>query len=158
VRLWESSRPRLLKLCLRLTRGNLSEAEDLLSEACVRAIEAESEGVDVRSPLSFSIAIIKNLARDRWRSARDHEAQLSFEGSEPRFASGAPGPDEQVCTRESLTLAFRVLQSVPPRQRQALVLRTLGDDYSCIARNVGTSEQNARKLVQSARAAMQLGG
>jgi RNA polymerase sigma factor (sigma-70 family) len=148
-------RPRLLRLCLRWTHGNLPDAEDLLSEAWLRAMEAPIDASSIRRPFSFLAAIITNLGRDRLRAARNAQldSYAQSDGS-PAFASRAPGPDELACARESLSHVFDVLQRVPGRQRSALLMRSRGDDYSCIALGLGTTEQNARKLVQFARAAV----
>lgn len=152
---WLVSRPRLLRLCLRFTRGNLSEAEDLLSEACLKAIEASYQGTNIESPLAFSTTIIANLARDQHRAARRGLMARPLLDTDSGLVSSAPSPDEQLCAREALQQALDQLERVPGRQRCALLLRTQGDDYSGIARTMGTSEQNARKLVQVARAAVQ---
>jgi RNA polymerase sigma factor (sigma-70 family) len=145
----------LLRLCLRFTHGNRAEAEDLLSEACLKAIEARCEGVNIESPLAFSTTIIANLARDQRRAARNGSMHYSLADMDSWGVSSAPAPDQQVSARESLRQALELLEHVPRRQRCALLLRTMGDDYPGIAQAVGTSEQNARKLVQSARAAVQ---
>jgi RNA polymerase sigma factor (sigma-70 family) len=149
---WLYSRPLLLRLCARLSRGNLAEAEDLASEACLRAMEADRSGLRVRDPISFSVTIIANLGRDHRRCACRNctiEPAPDFQWS---LVSKAPRPDEQMFTRESLALALEVLDRVSINQRLAFLLRAEGADYSCIARRVGTTEQNARKLVQVARA------
>jgi RNA polymerase sigma-70 factor (ECF subfamily) len=149
-------RPRLLRLCLRWTQGNLPDAEDLLSEAWLRAMEARVDASSIRRPFSFLATIIANLGRDRVRAARNNQlaSYVPSEGT-PAFASHEPGPDELACARESLEQVFDVLERVPGRQRSALLMRSRGDEYSCIARGLGTTEQNARKLVQFARAAVQ---
>lgn len=155
---WVSSRARFLRLCMRLTRGNVHEAEDLLSEACVKAMEAQSQGVAVENPTSYSTTIIVNLARDRRRGAASARSPLPVVETEPCFASSCPSPDQEVSAREGLERALRALERVPVRQRWALLLRAMGHDYSGIAEEMGTSEQNARKLVQVARAAVQVRG
>ena len=148
-------RPRLLRLCLRWTHGNLPDAEDLLSEAWLRAMEAPIDASSIRRPFSFLAAIIQNLGRDRLRGARNNQLDSSVQSDgTPAFVSHASGPDELACARESLEHVFDVLQRVPGRQRSALLMRSRGDDYSCIAQGLGTSEENARKLVQFARAAV----
>lgn len=152
---WLFSRPRLLRLCLRFTRGNLAEAEDLLSEACLKALEASHEGTHIESPFAFSTTIIANLARDHHRAAKREIMQCSLADSDVCMASGEPPPEQRVSARECLRRALQSLARVPRRQRCALLLRTRGHDYPRIARAMGTSEQNARKLVQVARAAVE---
>lgn len=150
---WLSSRRLLLRVCVRWARGNLAEAEDLFSDACLRAIEAHRSGLAVDDPLAFSTTIIANLARDRLR--RTHFREVCHPADERPLASESPRPDEQISTKERLVLAFEMLDRISKRQRTALLLRAQGDDYSCIARVVGTTEPNARKLVQNARARVQ---
>lgn len=154
---WLSSRPRLLRLCLRFTRGDHAEAEDLLSDACLKTLEARREGVSIERPLAFSVTVIANLARDRRRAAKSRLLRHALADADTWQSAGAPAPDQQAAARERLQLALESLEQVPGRQRRALLLRTLGDEYPDIAQGLGTSEQNARKLVQSARAAVQMG-
>ena len=61
-------RPRLLRLCLRWTQGNLPDAEDLLSEAWLRAMEARIDASSIRRPFSFLATIIANLGREVYSS------------------------------------------------------------------------------------------
>ena len=151
---WLSSRTLLLRICVRWSRGNLAEAEDLFSDACLRAIETHRRGLTVADPIAFSTTIIANLARDRLREARRQAGSNESEQNCP-LASESFGPDEQISSRERLVLALASLDRVSKRQRTALLLRAQGDDYCNIARVVGTTEQNARKLVQYARARVQ---
>ena len=150
---WVLNRQLLMRLCLRWTRGNQQEAEDLLGDAYLRALEGEQKAL-VQCPLSYSATIIANLARDRLRTRHPHEA-LGDVDSTRWPACHASSPDELASTRESLQRALRVLEAVPSRQRSALLLRSLGNDYSRIASAVGTTQAHARKLVQFARAAVQ---
>jgi RNA polymerase sigma-70 factor (ECF subfamily) len=118
-------------------------------------MEAQSQGVAVENPASFSTTIIVNLARDQRRGAYSAQPAFPLVDTESCLASARPTPDQEICAREGLERALRALERVPGRQRRALLLRALGNDYAGIAEEMGTSEQNARKLVQVARAAMQ---
>jgi RNA polymerase sigma factor (sigma-70 family) len=151
---WVSSRTLLLRVCVRWARGNVAEAEDLFSDACLKAVESDRRGLTVADPIAFSTTIIANLARDRLRRAR-LRGNRNDPADNRRLASQSPQPDEQISTRERLGLALAILDRISNRQRTALLLRAQGDEYSCIAQVVGTTEQNARKLVQSARARVQ---
>lgn len=142
----------LLRKCLRWTRGNIHDAEDLLNDAWLRVVESNCDSDAIRDPISFLSAVIRNLARDRARSARIRgllhvpDADVAND-----IAADASLPDELVASRESLTRLGRLLETVPTRQRAALFLRARGEDYANIARELGISQQNARKLVQNAR-------
>jgi RNA polymerase sigma factor (sigma-70 family) len=151
---WLTRRASLLRLCLRWTGGNHSDAEDLLGDACLRAMEARGD-TEIRSPVSFSATIIANLARDRRRLGRCRRLESLGLESHPGLVSRGSWPDDLAHAREVLARAISVLERVPARQRSALLLRSLGEDYSRIADQVGTTRQSARKLVQFARAAVQ---
>src|SRR6187401_3673462 len=111
---WVLNRQLLMRLCLRWTRGNQQEAEDLLGDAYLRALEGEQKAL-VQCPLSYSATIIANLARDRLRTRHPHEA-LGDVDSTRWPACHASSPDELASTRESLQRALRVLEAVPSRQ------------------------------------------
>lgn len=151
---WLASRATLLRVCVRWTHGNLQEAEDLLGDACVRVIEAQRLGVRVLDPVSFSSRVIANLARDRFRSASARAAKRPDLRALADAAVSAT-PDDQLCTRQHLSLAQHALATGPRRQRVALLLRAQGDDYAAIARTIGTTEANARRLVRVARRRVQ---
>jgi RNA polymerase sigma factor (sigma-70 family) len=145
-------RDALLKCCLRWTRGDLSEAEDLLGDAYLRVMEAaQQRPCELRKPRSFWLTVINNLGRDRlrrtrrWRTEGDEDAAL--ESLEARGRSA----EDLVLLRECLAEAARGLTRLTQRQRSALLLRSSGAEYAEIATLLATSEMNARKLVETAR-------
>lgn len=151
---WPSGRRSLLVLCLRWTRGNLAEAEDLLGDACLRILEVSGRGeLPLASPSAFWVTVINNLGRDRLRRAR----RWKFDSDEPNSSAlGAlpahtVGADQQVFLKECLVATDRKLKSLNERQRAALLLRGRGVDYSGIGELLSTSPANARKLVETAR-------
>lgn len=146
-------RRRLLRWCLRWTDGNVTDAEDLLNEAWLRTFESPNDPSSIREPSAFLVTIIANLGRDQRRKPRTARFDPSRRGAR-EFVSNAPAPDDHASAREGLERVATRLEGVPPRQRSALLMRCAGDDYSSIARAVDTSAQNARKLVQFARAAV----
>lgn len=143
-------RTQLLRACLRWTRGHCADAEDLLSDACLRIIESgHGSAFEVSEPTPFCMTVIANLARDRWRAEqrRDTTGPLQVQGD----STQAHGPDEIAASRELLVMMLARSQRLPSAQRRALVLRSFGRDYAEIARSLCTSPGNARKLVQLAR-------
>ena len=103
--------------------GERSEAEDVAQEACARAYSRWSSVHDYAEP--WCVRVAGNLALDalraRTRAVRRHErivtAQTTGTG-----AAGAAG----VGTDERLDL-YAALAELPKRQREAVVLRYLGD-------------------------------
>jgi RNA polymerase sigma factor (sigma-70 family) len=152
---WPTGRRSLLALCLRWTRGNLAEAEDLLGDACLRILEVASRGElpIAASPSAFWVTVINNLGRDRLRRAR--RWKFENEGRESNALSALPAPtvgaDQQVLLKECLVATDRKLRCLNERQRAAVLLRGRGVGYSGIGELLSTSPANARKLVEMAR-------
>jgi RNA polymerase sigma factor (sigma-70 family) len=146
------SRPALLRVCLRWTRGDVLEAEDLLSDAYLRALEARrTSSFAIKSPLGWWTTIIGNLGRDRLRRSRRRPvADLSTEAF-GELPDQAPSLDEVVSAREQLETTLEAIDRLSETQRLAVVYRGAGQDYPGIARCLGTSVVNARKMVQTAR-------
>jgi RNA polymerase sigma factor (sigma-70 family) len=151
---WLTGRAVLMGLCLRWTRGNRAEAEDLLGDACLRILEGGyREGAAVGSPIAFWATVINNLGRDRFRQTRrwkidgqcDHSSLL---GDLPAPTISA---EQQLLLRECLTATARNLTRLTDNQRNAVLLRGRGIDYSGIGKALNTTAANARKLVETAR-------
>lgn len=151
---WLVGRRKLLNLCLRWTGGNISEAEDLLSDACVRVLEHESYALAaVGNATGFWTTVINNLGRDRVRRVR----RWKFDWLDDDVDSSVPlaaqtiSAEQQVCSKERLESAMADLECLNEKQRKAVLLRCTGLGYSGIGEMLCTSEANARKLVEVAR-------
>lgn len=160
---FRAERRRLWALSYRLT-GSAAEAEDLVQEAFVRAIERppadQSAGVT-----GWLVRVTTNLALDtlRRRKSQPYVGEWLPEPVETDRLSAlapeeAPGnPEARYGLLESTSYAFLVaLEALEPRQRAVLVLRDVLD-YS--AREVGTvldlSEENVRVVHHRARRSME---
>jgi RNA polymerase sigma factor (sigma-70 family) len=124
------------------------DAQDALQStmlAAMRALPGERRSVAIR-PWLFRVA--HNEAVTIARSRRGHAAP-----EEDHLA--VPGADLAAEDRERLRLLVADLDSLPERQRGALVMRELsGLSYSDIAATFSTSAGAARQLVHEAREAM----
>jgi RNA polymerase sigma factor (sigma-70 family) len=150
--LFEQRHPELQRLCIRWARGHRADADDLCSEACLRALQATSQGgAPFENPLGWLAATVRNLARDRWRAPEcSRRADVALE---TRRASN-PDALESLALRELLARAAVELRRLPAKQRRSLLARAAGDDYRSIAMSLETSLENARKLVQTARSTL----
>jgi RNA polymerase sigma factor (sigma-70 family) len=143
-------RKALLGRCLRWTRGNLHEAEDLLGDAWLQLLKSIGRGG--AQPLNrkgFLLTVIDNLGRDRLRHARRWKRGDSDDCDSLQALTSSS--EHLVFLRECLAEAARCLSYVGEKQRSALLLRSGGQEYAEIAMLLATSESNARKLVETAR-------
>lgn len=153
---WLAERSLLLRLCLRWTRGDLAEAEDLLSDACLRILEGGECESEVRSPVAFWATVINNLGRDRLRHRR--RWHFDYQRSDADALGALPtctiSAEQQMFLKECLAATDRQLTRLSERQRSAILLRSGGLGYSEIGAALCTSKANARKLVETARRAL----
>jgi len=146
-------RPLMFSIAYRMT-GSVSDAEDIVQEAFIRAYRAEESGVSVESPRAYLATATTRLAIDHLRSARvRRESYVGTWLPEPIVADSEPGPAERAEMSDSLSLAFLVLlESLSPTERAVFLLREVfGYGYDEIAQSVGKSEANCRQIFTRAR-------
>ena len=113
-----------------LTRND-AEAEDVVQDACVRAIRfaASLRGDDARSWL---FAIVRNTWYSRASVSRRGIAPLDAAGDEP--ADEALDPEEQLLQQQTVSSVRAAVESLPADFREVIVLRELeGLSYKEIA-------------------------
>jgi RNA polymerase sigma-70 factor (sigma-E family) len=121
-----SSRDALLRFALALDARSLADAEDLVQAALIRVA---ARWHDVEVPLAYTRRAIARLAIDRARSAERRREQVGLVGLDadplhPGSRSAAQDPAERVADSDHV---WRLLGTLPARQRQALVLRYIAD-------------------------------
>jgi RNA polymerase sigma factor (sigma-70 family) len=137
----------LLRHCRRLLPA--ARAEDAVQQALLRALEAirvDRRGLRL-GPWLHRIA--HNTAIDALRCGDAHWEELDerLDGVEP--------PDSVVERRARFHSVVATLDSLPERQRRALVLREMeGRSYEEIAGSLGVSGAGVRQLLNRARNAM----
>jgi RNA polymerase sigma-70 factor (TIGR02960 family) len=173
--LTEPHRRELQVHCYRIL-GSMQDAEDMVQEtllAAWRSLEGFEGRSSVRSWL-YRIATNRclNALRARSRRPKEHQPMADMpvptRRTEPIWLEpypdvllegmpdSSPGPASRYEARESVELAFIVaLQSLPPRQRAALVLRdVLGFSTAEVAEMLDTGEIAVKGALQRARAAV----
>ncbi|MFC7727140.1 RNA polymerase sigma-70 factor [Nocardioides sp. GCM10028917] len=147
--LFADSRPRMFGIAYRML-GSVAEAEDIVQEAWVRWQQTDRSVV--RNPGGFLTTMTTRLAINTAESARMRREQ--YVGPwlpEPLDTSADPllGAERA----EAIGVAvLMILESLPPRERAAYVLReAFAYDYDDIAEVLGTSSANARQVVSRAR-------
>jgi RNA polymerase sigma-70 factor (ECF subfamily) len=149
-------RPLMFSIAYRMT-GSVSDAEDIVQEAFLRAGKDAAKDAEVESPKAYLATITTRLAIDHLRSARvRRESYVGTWLPEPLLAStpgGEPDPAELAETSDSLSMAFLVLlESLAPAERAVFLLREVfGYDYSEIADITGKTEAACRQTFARSR-------
>jgi RNA polymerase sigma-70 factor, ECF subfamily len=144
-------RPLLFSIAYRML-GTISDAEDIVQETYLRWSQADTTGV--HSPKAYLTTTVTRLALDHLRSARvRREVYVGPWLPEPLVGVDVEDPAVAMEMADSLSTAFLVLlERLTPSQRAAFLLREVfGFEYAEIAEAVGSSEANARQLVQRAK-------
>jgi RNA polymerase sigma-70 factor (TIGR02957 family) len=145
-------RPLMFSIAYRMT-GSVSDAEDIVQEAFLRAGKEDKAG-EVESPKAYLATITTRLAIDHLRSARvRRESYVGTWLPEPLIADTEPDPAELAVTSDSLSMAFLVLlESLAPAERAVFLLREVfGYDYGEIAGITGKTEAACRQIFARAR-------
>ena len=138
-------RSTLLRHCNRILR-NGHDAEEAVQGALLRAYRALSAGRRPASLLPWLLAIARNECMDVLRARRDTQ-ELP-----PDVESRGVRPDELVVRREEARVLYADLRELPEAQREALILRSMGDlPHGEIARLLGRTAADARTLCREAR-------
>ena len=152
-------RPLMFSIAYRMT-GSVSDAEDIVQEAFLRAGKDGGKDAEIESPKAYLATITTRLAIDHLRSARvRRESYVGTWLPEPLLASAPgtprtePDPAELAETSDSLSMAFLVLlESLAPAERAVFLLREVfGYDYSEIADVTGKTEAACRQTFARGR-------
>jgi len=163
---FETDRRLLWGLCYRMT-GNAADADDLVQETFVKAIEHPPRRMD--EPLRpWLVRVAMNLSRDllRRRKRRSYVGEwlpspvpTDDEDSPPSYeprAADEDSPAARYDLMESVSFAFLLaLEALTPTQRATLLLRDVFD-YSTAetAAALDTTESNVKVLLLRARRRM----
>ena len=143
-----SFHPKLYRIALALVESP-EDAEDILQEAYTKLWSKRDSLEAVQQPEAFAVTIVRNLCLDFLRSPRSNSR------SEPLEAITLPSedsPDRQVEQRDQLRQVRRLIEELPPNQRQVIRLRGMEDcSLEEIAQITGFSDANVRTLLSRAR-------
>jgi RNA polymerase sigma-70 factor, ECF subfamily len=142
---YEASLRRLLT-ALRLVTGDRHEAEEIAQEAFVRVLERWDRVGKLEDPTGYLFTVSMNVFRSRFRRAslRLRRALLL-----------APASTDDLAAVESRDEVVRLLATLPPQQRAAVLLTAILDYSSEEAgRMLGLRAASVRSLTTRARARM----
>ena len=123
--------------------GSREDAADCAQEACAGACADWTKLTRGGNPLPWVLRVSSNLAIDRWRKGRRAQAHATA----PTLVTLDPDP-------ERLDL-YRVLEALPRRQREVVVLRHLADMPEAeVATVLGISTGAVKSNASRARAVL----
>ncbi len=148
---WQSHCQGLLKKSLKRTGGNIADAEDALSTAMLRALEAfPHQAHQLLNMEAWLTRILHNACVDMHRRRHERAAPPWEEmpGEQEAPPSGLPTPEQHLLQREQLLALRRRLAALPEPLRQPCAMRLeQGMAYEEIASALGLSVVNARRRV-----------
>ncbi len=154
-------REEIFDLCARIS-GSRTEAEDLAQESFIRAYEHLNRYRGDAAPRTwlYRIAINRSISftrrLKRWRMVRSGDDEADF----PELGELASNSEEQHIEDRDLALHARnALQTLPDRQKTAVILRVLKEmSYEQVAESMGISlggaKANVHQGIQKLRKAM----
>jgi RNA polymerase sigma factor (sigma-70 family) len=139
---------------LRRSWRNRADVDDLCQEVYVRVYEAAQKEIpDPARPFVFAVA--RNLIINRVR--REHIVPIETFGDLDALAIAAdePGPDRNAIAREELRRLQAALDRLPPRCREAVVLKKIeGLSRKEIAQRMNIGEDTVHRHLTEGRLAL----
>jgi len=124
---------------------NRSDLNDLRQEVYLRAYESAAERLP-QSTRPFVFAIARNILVDQFRRERIIPIDGVPDSDAIEIPTDEPGPDRSAIARDELRRLYAALDRLPPRCREALVMRRV-DQLSRreIAQRMGVAEKTVKR-------------
>ena len=146
--LMRANEKQVLGTALRLL-GSLEDAQDAAQETFLRLYKSLNRLPDVQEIRSWLYRVTVNVCNDMHR-ARRRRAWEPLSGPEP--ASSQPDPELAWAYQERGKLVERALETLPEKERAAVVLRDMqGLSTREVAAILGSSEVTVRSQISVAR-------
>ena len=137
--------------------GNQTDAEDVVQDACMRAL-ASLETAIVERPRAWVSAIVRNTAFSWWAKNR-REAVVLTDDPQLLDAAAARGdsardPEEALIAAADEAALESAIQALPHLYREVIVMRDInGMSYREIAAAIGAPQGTVMSRLARARAA-----
>lgn len=131
--------------------GNRADAEDAAQDAFLRILDSTDRYHPTASFRTYLFRIVTHLCFDllRRKRLRQHEPLLDI-------AESGPSPETASIVDERVAAVQHALDTLPPVQRMAIVLRYYEDmGYREIAAVLDTTVKGAERLLARARATLE---
>lgn len=126
---------------------NRSDIEDLLQDVYTRVFDSALKQLP-ENPKAFVFTTARNLLIDRVRREQIIPIEAVSDLDALNVAMDAPGPDRNAIARDELRRLQVALDRLPPRCRQAVVLRQVeGLSRRQIANRMGIGEETVKEYL-----------
>lgn len=134
-----------------------SMAEDLCSETFYKAYRSLHSFREVEASFStWLYTIARNTVLSELRKQRSVNIPLEDHGAMP-LASEEATPEQTILRNEKVTMVREAINSLPEKQRSALILREYDQlDYQEIANILGQTVSSVKSLLFRARASVKM--
>ena len=133
-----------------ITRKVEGEEADLAQDACLKLVQA-SHKQDIEAPTHLLYRMARNLVVDRLRHRTLTLKLFRADETYTQHASASPDPERALIASERLRRALSLIDAMPERRRQALLLHRIeGMSYLEIAREMGISVKTVEKHLSAA--------
>jgi RNA polymerase sigma factor (sigma-70 family) len=146
VALFKAEYQRVYRVMHRVS-GDVELASDLTQDAFVRLYKRGSLP-DV--PAAWLITVALNLYRNAHATRRRREKLLTIERGARAHSDPTPSPDRELLAAAASQSVRSVLQQIPERERQMLLLRAEGYSYREIASALDVHETSVGTLIARA--------
>jgi RNA polymerase sigma-70 factor, ECF subfamily len=144
--------PRLTAFARQLLGGAHHDAEEVVQDAFVRALNALRANANEMALKAWLHTIVRNRALDVLRRP---VRTTDIEPHAPTLSDHAADPSERFARSEELDALVAGLKRLPERQRTALVLHEMGGaSHQTIARHLDVTTGGSKALVSRARAGL----
>ena len=141
----------LYRVAFSVTR-NAAEAEDAVQETYLRVLKHEARLSEIRDYRVWLVRIVWNIVLDRKRRAKTRPENEDIADQARTLPSGERGADATVISLQEHARILRLIDQLPPREREALLLSAVQELTTAeIAAALETTESSIRSRIFRAR-------
>ena len=130
--------------------GDATEAEDIAQQAFLKILEAASRYRPTAAFRSYLLRVVTRLCIDHAKKKRP-----TYTNTLPETQSHSSDPAQSLAMKERGTAIRKALDTLPPNQRLALILRHYEEmSYVDIAQSLNISVKAVEGLIRRARATL----
>lgn len=142
--------PAVYRFALRMVRGDVHRAEEVLQETMLRAVKSKGQVQDPSRVCAWLLSIAANVWKDSARRTRVQSEEQCVVEELPQVESSV---SEELAAQELWDSALAAFDKLPDRQRSVLYLHALENmNLNQIADVLGITKQAAKASLSVARA------